>query len=287
MVWINQILIATIISCLALGNIPAKAGENHPGSSQKRRLNKGDEVAMRFSCWLKTGELVASSYTQEHFGPDAPKSPVYLPRDRNDPLVIRAGHGLENIDEVPSRSFEGEILVQLARGVVGLPADGNQTLEISSAPGAADQADNVLQVARVRQRVKEMSMTPKEYEAMRGEAPEVGKTYTVDPAFPGRIVSVSSDRVLIAFASPPDDTVGTPFGPGKVRELPDRYEIDIDAHESTLVRTGSLVGRIVGVDAHKITLDYSYPFGGEVLVCDVKLASAVPSTDTPMVKKGE
>ncbi len=45
-----------------------------------------------------------------------------------------------------------------------------------------------------------------------------------------------------------------------------------------LVLSGGLVGRITSVDDHFISIDYSYPFGGEALFCDILVESAKPGT---------
>ena len=90
---------------------------------------------------------------------------------------------------------------------------------------------------------KEMAMPKGDYEFRARKAPEVGQEYFYDPAFPGRVTSVIETDVTIAF-SKRGDTIETPFGTGRVREEADRYKVDIDAKEGTLVRTGNKIGRI-------------------------------------------
>jgi FKBP-type peptidyl-prolyl cis-trans isomerase 2 len=68
--------------------------------------------------------------------------------------------------------------------------------------------------------------------------------------------------------------VQTPFGKGTVKESGNVYIIDIDAKVGALVRSGPMVGRIVEVgegETGTITIDYSHPFGGESLDCDITL----------------
>jgi FKBP-type peptidyl-prolyl cis-trans isomerase 2 len=128
----------------------------------------------------------------------------------------------------------------------------------------------------VRQRVKEMRFTPDEYRLRTGKVAEVGQPFVIDPAVPGKVSSVTESEVLVRFFAKTGDKVATPFGEGTVRESSDRYDIVIDAHPGALVRSGGLVGRIASVDDRFINIDYSHPFGGEALLCDILVESAKP-----------
>jgi len=124
--------------------------------------------------------------------------------------------------------------------------------------------------------VKEVHITPDEYLSRTGKAPEVGQPFITDPAVPGKVASVTESDVVVRFFAKAGDKVATPFGEGTVKELPDKYEIVIDAHTGAFVRSGGYVGRITNVDDRFITVDYSYPFGGEPLFCDILVESAEP-----------
>jgi hypothetical protein len=120
-------------------------------------------------------------------------------------------------------------------------------------------------------------MTRDEYMSRTGKEPQEGADYIVDPLIPGKVASVSENEVLIRFSVKPGSVVDTPFGKGTIRETEKSYEIVIDATVGRLVRTHGLVGRISEVKDRMFTIDYGHPFGGQTLMCDVKVVPAPPA----------
>ncbi len=85
-----------------------------------------------------------------------------------------------------------------------------------------------------------------------------------------------SDGQIVKPGADDGAKVATPFGEGTVKELPDHYEIVIDAHVGSFVRSGGLIGQITKIDDRFISIDYSRPFGGVALLCDVLVESLKP-----------
>ena len=119
-----------------------------------------------------------------------------------------------------------------------------------------------------------MRFTPEQFKLRTGKTAEVGQVVVIDPALPGKVASVTKSEVVVGFPAHAGDKVATPLGEGTIKELPDHYEIVIDAHVEGLVRSGRLVGRIIAVDDQLISVDFSHPFGGEALLCDILVQSA-------------
>ena len=206
------------------------------------------------------------------------KSPIFWRRAANTPITITAGNPSGSDTAAGQRGLEDEILYRLADPIVGFRTGEKKAIEIKADPRPEKtKGEYLLKVARVRQRVKEMRLSPGDYTARTGKPAEVGQPFTIDRAVPGKIASVTEKEVVITF-TPAGSKVTTPFGEGTVKELPDKYEITIDAHPGVLVRSGGYVGRIVSVDDRFITVDYSQPFGGEALSCDVLVESTKPGT---------
>jgi FKBP-type peptidyl-prolyl cis-trans isomerase 2 len=151
--------------------------------------------------------------------------------------------------------------------------DGNtQTHEVNAEKMPEKQEGMYLiKISRVRQRDKEMRFTPEEYKAKTGAVPEVGRRFIFDPALPGKLESVDENEVVVRFGPEPGVEILTPFGKGILRDGGDKWEIVIDARKGDLVRSGALIGKIIEVDDREITIDYSHPFGGETLLCDVEI----------------
>jgi FKBP-type peptidyl-prolyl cis-trans isomerase 2 len=264
-----------IIFAVLMSALLCPAGSWSGGQTVK----PGDQANVHFTCRLKNGEVAASSYPSVAVDPEFRKSAIFVPRTMDAPLSIVAGEPSPVSDSNEERGLEGEIVNQLSGAIVGLPIGERQTREIrAERRQERKKGDYFLQMARVRQRVKEMHLTPDEYKFRTGKAAEVGQTFVIDPAVPGKVSSVTESEVVVRFFAKAGEKVATPFGEGTVKELPDRYDIVIDARPGTLVRSGGYVGRITSVDERIIAIDYSHPFGGEALLCDTVVESAEPGT---------
>ena len=246
-----------------------------------REVKQGDRVALHFTCRLRGGGLAASSRAGAEFRAEVVKSPLFLPRAKGDPVVVLAGHGVTEADVRAPAGLEEEIMRQLAGSIVGVKVGEQRTLEIGITSPTSDPNDYLLPLARVRRRPKELRMPLREFEAQKGTAPTVGMPHTIDPAFPGKVTTITSEEVVVSFSLPPGGQVDTPFGRARLKDVGDHFEMELDAREGTLVRSGPYVGLITEVSEHRIIVDYSHPFGGEVLACDVMVLSAsspAPST---------
>ncbi len=258
---------------LAVAVIP---GAYARAQSNGRLVMAGDRADIGFTCRLPNGEIAISSYKEVAQNPSLPKSRIFMPRDRSNPVPVTAGRIPEELRGSPEKGFEGEVLGRLSRAIIGLPFGGKHSVDLVADRLPEGQKDEYfLKMARVRQRGKEMRFTPQEYRAKAGKDAEVGKELVIDPAIPGIIASVNEKEVVVRFA-PSDREVNTPLGRGTVRELPDKYEIVINARPGDLVRSRGWIGRIVAVDDRYISIDYGHPFGGEALRCEVTVELTKP-----------
>lgn len=252
------------------------------GSSPARVVKPGDQAVVSYTCRLKSGEIVATTYEQVAKDSSLPKSSILRPRKKYDPESLKAGGVTSGSRPQAARGFEQEVRARLAEAVVGMREGENRTLELfaGDVPGMRDD-ERIIRMARVRRRPRVMRMMKEEYTRRIGKAPEVSQKVVFDPAIPGEVTSVTETEVIVRFSAKPGAEVDTPFGRGVIREKQDRYEIVIDANVGTLVRSGPIVGRIVGVDERLITIDYGDPFGDEALVCDVMVESVAPASGSP------
>ncbi len=250
-----------------------------------REAKEGDSVSLHFTCRLKNGQLAVSSYQDLPDEVLQSKSSLFKQRTVAEPVTVSVGMEASRTGKGVGESFETAVVTRLAQQVVGMKKGDHKTVELTAERAKTQKpGDTLLEVARVRRRSKRVRMTPDEYRQRKGTDPEVGQAYTVDPAFPGKVTQVTDQEVLIEHTPPSDGVVETPFGTAKVVESGDSYLLEIDARVGTLVRSGPIVGRIVEVGegpTGMITIDYSHPFGGEVLVCDVSLEEIVPSSSAP------
>ncbi|MEW6664914.1 MAG: hypothetical protein AB1512_06805 [Thermodesulfobacteriota bacterium] len=235
---------------------------------------RGDKVTIRFTCRLGDGEIAATTDTGIDTDPSMKKSSIFISRKSDDPLVITAGPDEKIYGKPGERGFEGEIVAELAEAVPGMKPGETRSVEIKRErrkPVGNEPA--LVEMARVRVRPKQVKMTLEEYRSRTGKDPEVGQGYTIDPAIPGKVSSVSEGQVAVRFEAEPGKIVKTPLGDGVIRETERAYEIVIDVKKGSLVRSGGLIGRIVKVDERMVSIDYSHPFGYEALKCEARAES--------------
>jgi len=257
------------------GFTPGAAAEPEGPGPKGAIVARGDRADVLFTCRFKSGEVAISTDQKMSADPTIPKSRIFLERDRSTPIRLFAGGDPEARSTAQQRGFESELFYRLSLAIVGMETGKAGMVEVNAPPmGDEKKGDHFLKMARVRKREKEVRMTPEEYKGRTGRTPEVGRPYVMDPTVPGKVASVTEKEVVIRFSADPGSRVATPFGEGAIKEYEDRYEIVIDARAGSLTRTGGIVGHIVRVDERFITIDYSHPFGGETLFCDVLVESS-------------
>jgi preprotein translocase subunit YajC len=115
-----------------------------------------------------------------------------------------------------------------------------------------------------------------------GHDPSIGEKAFTFEGVDGIIKSIKDEKAVIRLDVKEGSTVHTPFGEGTLRDRGDTYDVEIEAKIGHIVRSSSIVGRIVAVDPDSFTLDYGHTFGGEELTCDVK----VEPGDAASLKEG-
>jgi len=235
-------------------------------------IRSGDSVQLNYVCRLKTGEVADTTLAESKLASEDKKSSIFQPLQNDAPLSLTAGDDPRPTTVGKHHDFADVIAEQLARGVVGMRADDHKTVEVM-AQEAESRQNGAFSLAKVRRRPKELRLLPAEYKNRTGKEAAIGQEFTIDPAFPGKVVTVSPDEVLISFAAPADKTLQTPFGPATIRETDKLYLVDIDARIGALVRSGPMVGKIVKVDDKMFTVDYGNPLAGQDLYCEVTVLS--------------
>lgn len=240
-------------------------------AAEVQPVNAGDTVGIQFTCRFPNGEIAASTSSAVAADKSLKKASVFLPRSKDDPIEVVAGKGGHTDVKNFPVPFEDEIVNRIAGVLPGMKPGESKTIEIrSERPTGVPDKDQVIQMALVRQRPKELRMTRDEYKSRVKKDPKEGDEFVLDPIIPGKVASISENEVVIRFSAQPGSAVETPFGKGTIRENGNNYEIVIEAVKGKLVRTGPIVGRISDVQERMFTIDYGDAFGGEPLSCEVK-----------------
>jgi FKBP-type peptidyl-prolyl cis-trans isomerase 2 len=228
---------------------------------------EGDAVSVQFTCRMPNNKVIMST---DESRDSSDRSPLYLPRKENGPLQLTAGKMVAGMG--PRGDLDVELANGIARSIVGVSPGKEKRVALTAKPiPGPDGKPRLLPMARVRPRLKELRMSRTDYSGRFNKNPEVGAAVVFDPAIPGAVTEVTDTEVVVRFMANPGSEVPTPYGIGVIREDADAYEIVIDVHEGAVIRTGPLLGRIVSVNDRMFTIDYTQPFAGEELTCDLKV----------------
>jgi hypothetical protein len=206
------------------------------------------------------------------------RSTLYLPRKENGHLHLTAGKAVRDMGS------RGDLDVELANGaarsLVGMSSGETKRIALTADPiPGPDGKPRLLPMARVRQRPKEMKLSREDFSGRFGKNPEIGTAVILDPAIPGAVTEITDSEVVIRFKATPGTEVETSFGTGVISEGKDAYEIVIGVKEGAVVRTGPLLGRVISVTDRMFTIDYTKPFAGEELTCNVGVLEVEPSAN--------
>lgn len=260
-------------------------------SGKEPVVRAGDEVRVHYTCRLKGGELVATTHEAAARNDAIKKSALFVAEPRYEPARLTAGPQ-QGPEHGRTQNLGHALSSGLSAAVVAMRVGDKRTVEVTAeVPPGLVWGERYLQMARVRERSKEKTMSAGLYARFQREkAPEVGQQVGLEPGFVGTVTSVSGDEVTLGVSAEPGAVIDTIFGKGTIRDRGDRYEVEIDARQGALIRLGKLVGRIVEVNDELITTDFGHPFGGESLVCDVQVEAIERSAadeDRAVVREGD
>jgi FKBP-type peptidyl-prolyl cis-trans isomerase 2 len=279
------LLLLALAGCAGYDSV--KVSENQ-SVAEGRTVKVGDSTDIHYLCRLNNGEVVAAT---DSVAKDQPKSKFYLAGKESGLVSVTAvSPAGPDPDELHARQFEELISEKLARMIAGMKEGEKRQVELTAKdmPGSSE-GRNTSRLALVRTRLKEMEVPIADFKYRTGKSPEVGDSYSYDPAFPGRVESVTEKAAVVRFSSKvkPGDVLETPFGPGLIREDDTHYYIDIDARKNTLVRAGTLIGRIADVDEKFMTIDFGNPFAHETLFCEVSVEKIKTESAKSTVEKAK
>jgi len=230
------------------------------------RVVPGQNLLVQYRCSLPTGELLASSEA----APVGLRSAAWLAPKKPGPLRLTAGVTPEISQKNDREDFEPVLTAGLALALPGLRLEQPNRVTLQARPILRpDGSERTAQVARVWHRMKELRLTPEQYTSRKGKNAQVGDPYVIDPRVPGTVAEVDEKLVLIRFSPVSNGPFSTPYGPASLTDAGAQYEIRIEPTPGSLVRTGPMLGIISGVTDRAITIDYTNPFGGAALQCEV------------------
>lgn len=247
-------------------------------------LRTGERASVEYLCRLDNGQAIAASAPA---GSVPGASSSFFSSREEGPLHLTAGVRPEGEEPGLSEDFNSVLASRIALALPGIKPGEKKSLRFTAEPvKRSDGSDRLLPMALVRVRPKEFRIPLADYEARFGRKPAKGDSYGTDPLFTAAVDRVTGTEVVIRFSPVKTEHLTTPFGPAHIRDAKERYEIVLEPKIGSLVRSGPILGRIVRITDTMFVIDYTNPFGGESLDCDIAVSAATrPARDAVTAKK--
>ena len=240
-------------------------------------IKSGDNVLIDCTCRLKNGDIVITTNNEYAESETSKKAGIFLPLKDYKPTELIAGRGDRGPDYGRLKSFENKIFEELSLKIVGMKNKDRSVFEL----GAEDikgltEKERYLKIGYINEIPKTSKIHPKLLEKIKGSPPLPG-----DIIIPKdinnisiKVISIDSNEATTEVIMKDGTTIDMPMGKGTVYDRDDHYESVLNVHEGQLIRSGVVIGRIIEIGPDKITIDYSNPFGGEKIFCDVETKGA-------------
>lgn len=239
------------------------------------RAIEGDTLLADYTCFLENGEIASTTVRQIAEDTTQKKSVVFVKRDSFGPIEIKVGEEEDCKDYKKNKEldqFETVLKNLMSQAVVGLSIGEPHRVELRATERKdVRESERIISLARVRKAPKELRMDRDQYVLQMKKKPEVDQHVDFYYPLEGKVMSVKESEVVIGFTPASEEFVEGPFGKIRVKDRGDHFELETMAQKGRLVRTGPIVGRIAEVGDTSFTLDYGHPFGGQKLICDVRL----------------
>jgi FKBP-type peptidyl-prolyl cis-trans isomerase 2 len=245
------------------------------GAATTTEVGPDKNKALHYTCRLPNGDMVVTTESDAAQSPSAKKASIFMDKTRYEPVDLsRISPKEAGTSEKQELEFLEQVLVEkLAEEVKGWELDTARTLRVEAqAQEHLPLEERKIRLARVKTHPKKIRYARVDFTRMTAAEPAVDEPVILQPEIRGRVISVGEDEVVVTFTPAANRPAQGPFGPVTVSDQGDHYRIEIDAREGRLVRVGPMVGRIAQVEENFFEVDYSHPFGGETLVCDVTVS---------------
>lgn len=242
-----------------------------------RSVSKNDsddeKRGVAYTCKFENGKMVVTTDGEAAGNRNLEKADVFIEKTQYMPIPVD-DIDIEKVEEDSShlKFLEEVLLINLIKETGNWKAGESRRLNVT-----ADRQDNlpeaerIIQLARVRTNPKTIRYAKHLFKRITASELAEGAAVNLHKGVIGTVMSINDNEVLVKFRAESDKAIDGPFGPIMVKDMGDHYIIEVDAKEGRLVRVGPAVGKITNVNDKTFTIDYSHPFGGETLSCDVQV----------------
>jgi len=260
---------------LLLGVFASWTLSSWAGSEQL--IFKGMKVDVGYTCRFKAdGPIVAATSPDIIADEGNIKSSLFQPPGKPGPVSILAGE--QNIIGTAVKqfvlNFEEYIQEAIARILPGMSLNTAKTVTLVMEPQRQiSETERILKISRVWKRPRKVTATREYFEARYPVAAEIGNAV---PIFTQELkceITAVDDESVSYLCRPlkEDGPLMTAYGPATFKETEEGYDMVLDPEVGDLIRTAGMIGRISSVGDKIITIDYTEPFGGNELICEIKI----------------
>jgi FKBP-type peptidyl-prolyl cis-trans isomerase 2 len=249
-----------------------------PAMGAQAPIAAGQRVQVDFTVRLSDGSLLITTRPETAEAPGQAKSSVYMTLKQSGPVTVTAGPAVDAPRPPIDKGFEGELLDQLGRAVVGAAVGESRSVVLKSTlvPDLPD-GERFLRLSRVRQRDRQTRIQRSQFVEANKKEPAKGDRYPFEPPIDMQVVGADQEVVTVELISPDGAAIATDFGPGVIKDKGAQgYEVRLAAKVGALIRMNQLLGRITKADEQMFTIDFGDLFGGEALLCELTVVGLAP-----------
>lgn len=239
-------------------------------TTQQGVIGYGDTVTYDYTCRTDDGDIIVTSDKETAFSENARVSNAFVPLKAYIPVVVTVGAEIQPPpDQMPHPLIE-EVSLRISKQLEGLGYSKTMNLQVAAeAIEGLPESERQLKFSKIMKRPKQRRVPKAQFIQSAGKEPELGEILFADAAVQWKIVAIDDDSVEIQYLAQDGMNVTLPLGDAVMRERVDHYDLVIDVRKDNLVRVGPYVGRISDVGEKLFTVDFSHPFGGRTLNCEV------------------
>jgi FKBP-type peptidyl-prolyl cis-trans isomerase 2 len=250
-------------------------------SIEHKNIQMGDVVEIEYRCQLANGEIVSTSRKDEAMKVKSSFVNPLQPKENYGPFMVTAGKDNIKNDFGKLKTFEKEILNQIALQLPGKKTNADYTLKLSAkTPDGLTDQDRYIFLSKKRRVKKKYSVPMKEFLRGRDKKPLKGEVLVNEKDYQLTVTDIAGDHVELESVFAKGTVQDLAYGKGTVYDRGDYYEIDIDARPGHLLLTGPVTGRIVEAGEKTFKIDYGNPFGGEILICGISTGGSASHIET-------
>lgn len=230
---------------------------------------------LHYSCRIDSNRTVVTTDDDVAAGVEKNNDPLFMKKTEYHPLDLTGitdSYFSDQNNEL--KYFEEALVEELVKKTGDWKVGTSKTIALDGQDqGNISEEDSVITIKRKKVHAKEIRYLRTLFSQMTGSELEVGAIVRGDRGITGSVVEITGDEVRVTFEPEKKENIDETFGPVIVTDTGNGYQVEIDVEEGKLVRVGPAVGRIAQVDENYFTVDYSHPYGGKTLECDVTVSA--------------